>query len=187
MPHNEIRTRNGYDFYEVTSTVQKAIRRNDPEIAGYFALELYHSGYWKYLWKRLFVISAEDVGGLITHEIESLFKGFLFVNEGKPFEKGRIFISKAVLLLCETVKNRDSDHLQNFIYDKKMVDEKRAQEYLDSFTEDDRKDIPDYAYDVHTRNGRMLGKTKEDFFESELHDLNPRQIGLFDGLIENRK
>jgi replication-associated recombination protein RarA len=181
---NQIITKNGYDFYEVASSVQKAVRRNDPAIAGYFALELYHSGYWKYIWKRLFVISAEDCGGIITHEVESLFRGFLFVNEGKPFEKGRIFISKAVLLLCECIKNRDSDHLQNFVYDKKMLKEGRVEEYLKSITKSDRKSIPEYAYDVHTQRGRMLGKSKTDFFDEELHALNPRQVGLFDSAIE---
>jgi replication-associated recombination protein RarA len=184
MIHNDIRTKQGYDFYEVTSSLQKAVRRNDPATAGFFALELYHSGYWKYVWKRLFVISAEDCAGLITQEIEALFKAFLLVNEGKPFEKGRIFISKAVLLLCEAKKCRDSDHLQNFIYDRHKIDDKTVQEYLKSVTEVERLAIPTYAHDVHTARGRALGKNKTDFFEDELHALNPRKTGLFDSVIE---
>lgn len=184
MSRQTIRTVRGYDFYEVTSSMQKAIRRNDPAIAGYFALELYHSGYWKYVWKRLFVVSAEDCGGIITNEIESLCRGFLFVNEGKPFDKGRIFISKAVLLLCETIKNRDSDHLQNFVYDQKMLKPGRIEEYLKNITESERLSIPEYAYDVHTQRGRALGKTKKEFFDEELHALNPRQLGLFDSAVD---
>lgn len=35
-----IRTVGGYDFFEVSSAMQKAIRRADAAVAGFFALEL---------------------------------------------------------------------------------------------------------------------------------------------------
>ena len=56
-----IRTVCGYDFFEVSSAMQKAIRRADTGVAGFFALELWASGYRDYVWKRLFTISAEAV------------------------------------------------------------------------------------------------------------------------------
>ena len=68
-----IRTVRGYDFFEVSSAMQKAIRRADAAVAGYFALELWTSGYRDYVWKRLFTISAEDCYGVITKEIEALW------------------------------------------------------------------------------------------------------------------
>ena len=46
---HKLTTKRGYDFYEVSSALQKAIRRADARVAGYFALELYHSGFWKYV------------------------------------------------------------------------------------------------------------------------------------------
>ena len=70
-----IRTIHGYDFFEVSSAMQKAIRRGDARVAGFFALELWHSKYRDYVWKRLFTISAEDCYGLITKEIEALWQG----------------------------------------------------------------------------------------------------------------
>ena len=36
--------------------MQKAIRRADAAVAGFFALELWTSGYRDYVWKRLFTI-----------------------------------------------------------------------------------------------------------------------------------
>ena len=48
-----IRTMHGYDFFEVSSAMQKAIRRADARVAGFFALELWHSGFRDYVWKRL--------------------------------------------------------------------------------------------------------------------------------------
>lgn len=176
----QIRTIRGYDFYEVASALQKAIRRADAKIAGYFALELWASNYVDYLWKRLFVISAEDCYGIITQEIESLFKAYCFVNERVKEPKGRIFISKAVLLLCECRKNRDADHLQNLIYDRKDCD-------VEKWIEDVRKNpiaVPLYTFDVHTIRGKRMGKTKADFFREELEALRPREKGLFDDLVE---
>ena len=95
--------------------MQKAIRRADARVAGFFALELWHSGFRDYVWKRLFTISAEDCYGLITGEIEALWQGHELVNKGKQEARGRIFVSKAVLLLCECCKCRDADHLQNLV------------------------------------------------------------------------
>ena len=43
----------------------------------------------------------------------------MFVNKTVPAKqpRGRIFISKAVILLCAARKSRDADHLQNFTHD----------------------------------------------------------------------
>lgn len=175
----QLRTVNGYDFYEVASALQKAIRRSDAKVAGFFALELWQSKYTDYLWRRLFVISAEDCYGIITQEIESLFKAYCFINEKAKEPKGRIFVSKAVLLLCECRKSRDADHLQNLVYDRKDCD-------VEKWIEDVRRspiEVPEYTFDVHTRNGKMKGKTKADFFREELEALKPREKGLFDDLV----
>lgn len=175
-----IRTRNGYDFFEVSSAMQKAIRRADTGVAGFFALELWESGYRDYVWKRLFTISAEDCYGLITHEVESLWQGHELVNKKSASPKGRIFVSKAVILLCECRKSRDADHLQNLVYDRKDVDVER-------WIDDVRRypiAIPPYTFDVHTRAGKKMGCTKEQFFRDELEALTPRMPGLFDNLIK---
>lgn len=178
-----LRTKRGYDFFEASSTMQKAIRRNDVKTAGYFALELWHSNYANYVWKRLYTISAEDCAGIITQEIESLHKGYELVNSGAKSPKGRIFISKAVILLCSSMKSRDADHLQNIIYDKSYgVSEDEIEDYFDEVRNEPYVPIPDYAYDVHTRAGKRKGKTKKQFFVDEHKALEPFQAGLFDDL-----
>lgn len=178
-----IRTVTGYDFFEVSSAMQKAIRRNDATVAGYFALELWTSGYRDYVWKRLYTISAEDCHGIITKEIEALWQGHELVNKNSSEPKGRIFVSKAVLLLCSAGKCRDADHLQNFIYDRKMID-------VEKWIEDVRQQpipIPEYTFDVHTRKGKKRGRTKEEFFREEFEALQPRIPGLFDNLVPERE
>jgi replication-associated recombination protein RarA len=169
----QLTTIRNYDFYEVSSAMQKAIRRGDEKTAGYFALELFASGFFRYVWKRLLTVSAEDVELPITKEILSLHRSFEIVNTPKPEKiKGRIFISKAVIMLCRAHKSRDMDHLQNLVYDLKIglpdaaIDESLmdADEYLE---------IPGYAYDCHTMRGKRSGKTKKDFFLEERECLLP--------------
>ena len=179
-------TKGGHDFYECASAFQKAIRRQDKKIAGYFGLELFMSGYKKYVWKRLLTVSAEDCDGIITKEIYALFESWMLINEGRyEWDKGRIFVSKAILILCDWYKSRDSDHLQCLVYDQKkgITDDE-----IYAFIEDARSEIPlvpEYTFDCHTMRGKRIGKTKQDFFRSEVKYLAPTiQKGLFDDLVE---
>lgn len=178
-----LRTVRGYDFFEASSTMQKAIRRNDVKTAGYFALELWQSKYDKYVWKRLYTISAEDCAGIITQEIQALHNGYQLVNAGAKSPKGRIFISKAVILLCSSYKSRDADHLQNIVYDQSYgINENEIEKYFEEVRNEPYLPIPDYAYDVHTREGKKMGKTKSEFFVEEHKALQPKLVGLFDDL-----
>lgn len=181
MEKGQFKTKKGYDFYEVSSAMQKAIRRGDAKIAGFCALELFHSGYKDYVWKRLLTISAEDCWGILTQEVMALYEAFKMVNKNN--EKGRIFISKAVILLSTAKKCRDADHLQNFIYDKELLEEDEINKYLEEM--DETIILPEYTYDCHTMKGKKKGKTKKDFFQDEYNALNNRQLGLFDYVIES--
>ena len=123
--------------------------------------------------------------GILTQEIKALHDAYTEIGRhgptGKP--RGRIFISKAVILLCLAKKSRDADYLQNFVYDQQAgldpetlaEDLRNAGSYVP---------IPDYAYDCHTKRGRMMGMSKADFFKAEQDALQPRLPGLFDDLIE---
>ncbi|MBE2180197.1 MAG: hypothetical protein IAE97_06965 [Chthoniobacterales bacterium] len=180
-----LRTIRGYDFGEVSSAMQKAIRRGDTQLAGYWALELWASGFGNYVWKRLLTVSAEDCWGIITQEIKALHDSYAMINANLSGRRarGRIFISKAVILLCAAKKSRDADHLQNFVYDEMrgvdpdtLADDLRnAPEYVP---------IPEYAFDCHTRRGKAAGATKAEFFRAEHAALAPFQPGLFDGIVD---
>jgi replication-associated recombination protein RarA len=178
-------TKRGYNLFEVASCLQKAIRRGETALAGYMAIELFESGFHEYCWKRLLTISAEDCAGIITQEIKALHDSFTLVNEKAKKPRARIFISKAVIILSQARKNRDADHLQNFVYDREMID---ARELLKSISEaranPENIALPDYSFDVHTRRGRMKGKTKADFFQEEFAALKPRESGMFDHLVQ---
>lgn len=177
----EIKTQRGYDFYEVASALQKSIRRADVKLAGYMALELFPR-YAEYCWKRLLTISAEDCHGLITQEIKSLYDSFWVINKGKKGDdlKGRIFISKAVIILCTCKHNRDADLLSNYIYDKKaLISDEAIERLMDEVRKEDMK-IPNYVYDCHTIRGKKMGKTKKQFFIEEENALENKQLSIFD-------
>ena len=181
-------TQRGYDFYEVASALQKSIRRNDVKLAGYMALELFPK-YAEYCWKRLLTISAEDCNPMVTQEIKALYDSFWVINKNKSGNdlKGRVFISKAVIILCRCGHNRDADILSNYIYDKKInVSDEEIEAIFDEIRKGDY-DIPEYVYDCHTLKGKINGKTKEDFFIEEEKALANKQMSLFDDLVLKQK
>ena len=107
------------------------------------------------------------------------------IDKQKP-GGGRIFASKATILLCQSRKCRDADHLTNLVYDPKAVDDAELERDLEVARQQPEV-IPDYAFDVHTSAGRRAGKTKEQFFREEYEALNPRQPGLFDVDVETMR
>lgn len=185
----KILTKRGYELLDVASVLQKSIRRGDTKKAGYFAQELVASNYHNYVWKRLLTISAEDCAGIITQEIQALHNGFTFVNKGNQKKlKGRIFISKAVIILCHAMKSRDADHLQCLLYDKNIgITDQEIEQEIAQIDRDPKMEIPEYTYDCHTKKGKFAGKTKQQFFIDEQDALYPKQQGLFDDLVEKIK
>lgn len=179
------RTKRGYNMFEVASCLQKAIRRAETDLAGYMAIELFESGFAKYCWKRLLTISAEDCAGLITQEIKSLFDSWLVLTDNGEKQKSRIFISKAVIVLCQSRKSRDADHLTNYIYDRAMVDAQRLEAAIEEArSQPENVALPEYTFDVHTSVGRRRGRSKEQFFRDEHIALHPKEQGEFDWVLE---
>lgn len=181
MGNYEMKTQRGYDFYEVASALQKSIRRGDVKLAGYMAIEFFPK-YAEYCWKRLLTISAEDCYGIITKEIMALYEAFHIANKGRKMENmtGRVFISKAVILLCFCKHNRDADLLSNYIHDKKYDVSDEEIERIFSEVREEHMEIPEYVYDVHTRKGKANGKTREQFFRDEEAALANKQMSIFD-------
>ncbi len=179
-------TKNGYSMFEMSSMIQKAIRRCDIPHAAYAANEL-SVQYRGYLWKRLLTVSAEDCYGIMTKEIIALKEADEYVNgKKKPGETNDLFIAKAVILLCMARKNRDADYVAcNFMWGDRPLTDAEYDEFVDyeiveKLKEVTRFDVPNYVYDVHTYRGKIRGATMMDFFREENEALQPRQLSLFD-------
>ena len=173
----ELTTTHGYNLYDISSMLQKAIRRADVYHAAYAAAEM-HPKFRTYLWKRLLTVSAEDCYGIITKEIIALQQADEFVN-GKKGDNW-LFIAKAVTLLCMARKNRYADYVTcNFMCPDRNLSPEEIKEF--DFNELHATcQLPDWVYDVHTRTGKMMGKTKIDMIRDEQAALTPHQTSLFD-------
>ena len=69
--NQRLTTPKGHNMFDISSLVQKAIRRGDLMYALYASNEMAVS-YRGYLWKRLLVTSAEDCFDPLTHLIVKL-------------------------------------------------------------------------------------------------------------------
>lgn len=148
-------TQNSYDTGEVISALQKEIRRGNEEGAMYWALELVPQ-YEFYLWRRLVVIANEDIGiaqPSIFCTIAILRDQFFEFRERGRNGTARLILANAILTMCRAPKTRISDHFQRFMVHEWMHGEKRP--------------IPDYALDNHTKRGRNMGRRDAEFWLEE--------------------
>ena len=159
MSKYELKTKKGYDFFEVSSAFQKCIRRGLEEEALYWAVELFNSNYAEYAWKRLRIMASEDVGlaqpGIVA-EVFALYQHHK-LQAAKKEDKNqpeRLFLTHAVLLLCRAPKSRLVDHL--------LIAQWALHEHV-------HLPIPDFAYDKHNEKGRRLGRGWKHFFEEGSH------------------
>lgn len=149
-------TKKGYDFFEVSSAFQKSVRRGLEEDAMYWACELYFSNYDEYLWKRIKIITCEDIGlaspNLIA-VINALYDNYMAIKKKRKEESApseRLFLTQAVLMLVRAKKSRLVVHASiSFFQSHEKIED---------------KSIPDYAYDRHTNKGMNLKRGMEHFW-----------------------
>lgn len=182
MGYNVLFTKNGHKMSEMSNLLQKAIRRGNPELAGYAANELF-GRYHAYLWRRLLTISAEDCYGVITKEIMALQQADEYANaKRKGYEKEKLFVAKAITLLLYCKKNRDACYFAcNYMLSEKVLKE---DEYLNLDDCAFDGELPDYCCDCHSWEGKRRGKTVAEFIETEEAALGTgvgeKREGMFD-------
>lgn len=162
MKRFEMKTRKDYDFFECSSAFQKSIRRGEERNALFFAHELYCSGYSQYVWKRILVMTCEDIGLAnpnLPQTINSLYQMWQELAK-KDIEEASMPCIQAIITLCRSQKSR-------------MIDEYKI--WL--FKTDYAPDIPDYALDVHTKRGKILGRTHEEFLKTGQTVINEKETG----------
>ncbi len=130
MGKEQAKSRNGHSIFEISSLIQKALRRSDTRMALYAAAEMLPK-YRNYLWKRLLTVSAEDCHDMLTHKIMKLHSedvcGSLGYNNA-PIE------TAISMLLCAR-KNRDGDYFACNLFnsrDKRMFDVDYGKEVFDA-------------------------------------------------------
>jgi replication-associated recombination protein RarA len=144
----------GYNLGEVTSALQKSVRRGDEGAALFWATELDLSGYGEYCWKRLRIMVSEDIGlaapGLAA-ETRALYDNWLDQRKKADTKHGpeRLFLVHAVILLAQSGKSRMVDHALIAFYEAPRT----------------KREIPDAALDKHTARGRKLHRGNAHFWD----------------------
>ena len=146
-------TINGLNVETVVSGFQKQVRRNMPEEACRLAYELYISSptLLDKLWSRILAISVEDIGfGNLNapqqvYVLNQMRKEYPYSDPDQP-----MFFIHAIRILCESEKDRSSDYLKNIVI--------KTSEF------GQLPEIPDVAYDKHTKIGREMGRDSFHFF-----------------------
>ena len=154
-PWVKVRTRHDFPADEVISALQKEIRRGNTENAALLAYEMATTSpqMEAYLWRRLLVISIEDVGwGDLQAPV--LVHTLYQINESFDRSAGErlLFAVHAVRYLCACPKDRSSDEMTIWI--KREVEAGRLLPV-----------IPDYALDMHTARGGQMGRGVRHFLE----------------------
>jgi replication-associated recombination protein RarA len=137
----------------VLSAIQKEIRRGKEYDAVFWAVEA-ESFNHKAVWNRLRVIASEDIGianPLAPLVIDVLEKEY-YDAKRRENDSHRLFLVHAVLFLARSPKSR-------------MIDDLLITVYGDVKFRDERLEIPDYALDMHTLRGRMMGRGFKHFLE----------------------
>lgn len=164
METKQLLTKNKYDFFEVASAFQKAIRRGEEEDALYWGIELYESGYKKYVWKRMVIMCSEDIGlgePSCVVQVMSLKQSFDFLQECKDMGAMKLPFVQAILVLVRSRKSRYCDHAITVHW---------------KLNAEEIKEFPDYVYDMHTRKGKSLGRGLKHFYEESCKILNANKI-----------
>lgn len=154
MTFGQRSTVGGYICEEVTSAMQKCIRRGMEEQALFWATELDLSGFGEYVWKRLKIIASEDVGmeenGSRAILIRALYDNWLEQRKKKDAKHApeRLFLVHAVIALCRSYKSRVVDNALIVFYEGTRA----------------HPEIPDFALDRHTARGRRKKRGWDHFF-----------------------
>jgi replication-associated recombination protein RarA len=157
-------TKLGYDLFEASSAFQKSIRRGLRDMALHFGVELDRSGYGEYVWKRMRIISSEDIGLAepnISANIQALYQ--MWVDQRKKKDEKhapeRLFLVHAIIMLCQAKKSR-------------LVDWTLITYYADQT----KRDIPDFAFDKHNQKGRMMKRGVDHFVDegAQLENHHPQ-------------
>jgi replication-associated recombination protein RarA len=154
-PWVDVKTIHGFAADEIISSLQKEIRRGHTENAALIAFEMATTSpaMEEYLWKRLLVISVEDIGWGDLQAPVLLHTLYQMVNELDRADGERLLYAvHAVRYLCACQKDRSSDEMVNWM--------------MHAVADDGlRPTIPEYAFDMHTARGQKMGRDVVHFLE----------------------
>ena len=157
-------TKKGYDFYEVASAFQKSIRRGLLEDAMYWGIELYESNYEEYAWKRMIIMASEDVGlgePSCVVQVMAFKQSFDYLHMRKDMGAKKLPFTHAIAVLVNSRKSRFIDHAITVYWQQNR---------------EEIKEIPNWAFDMHTRRGKAMGRGLDYFYKESCKITNANKV-----------
>jgi replication-associated recombination protein RarA len=147
-PWNKVQTVHGFSADELVSSLQKSIRRGLVENAALVAYEMFATSpeLEEHLWRRLEIISVEDVGfgnldaPLLVHTLNDFRQ-----RASRDAPDRVIFLIHAVRVLASSRKDRTSDEMATWVRHAVDGGEKLPEVF-------------DVALDMHTKRGQEMGR-----------------------------
>jgi replication-associated recombination protein RarA len=152
---HKITTVKGYSLFDCSSAFQKSVRRGLENEAMYWAVEAFESSYDEYIWKRIRIIASEDIGLAepnIAANINALYQNYS-IQKKKKDDKNRperLFYTHAILMICRAKKSRVVDNSLIYFWETHY---------------NEKREVPEFAYDKHTTKGRSMKRSWKHFFE----------------------
>ncbi len=173
----DLLTAGGYNFFDVLSAFQKAVRRGLEDDALYWGTELLEhpdarraKAQRTTLWNRILVMVSEDIGiaepGLVT-EIRALYNVYTMLAARNDHHPERLAAVHAIVLLVRAKHLRLVDHATNVCFPPLGLPR-------------ERREIPAYAYDgLHAGRQGVLSFVEHaqltlEFVEGEERSLKER-------------
>ncbi|MDE5465215.1 hypothetical protein [Bradyrhizobium sp. CSS354] len=157
-------TKNGLPAMACVSAIQKSIRRGLEREAMEFAVELMHTSkaFHSMVCNRLEVICHEDLDTLAAPWVVPFVATALAQSRdrySKSIGEARLMVGNCIRIMCRSPKSRAGCHFAAAIGLRSMLEGFAPQ-------------VPDWAFDQHTLQGRKLGRGL-DHFRSEGAKLMP--------------
>jgi replication-associated recombination protein RarA len=148
-------TVNGMNAFACVSAMQKCIRRGMEREAMEFAVELGHTSrnLASMTCTRLQIISHEDIGladPFVQVYVATACQQAMSWYDSAKLGKWRMPVGNAIRIMARAAKSREGDHFCIATGLKSM---------LDGYA----PEIPDFAMDMHTMEGRKRGRGIEHF------------------------
>lgn len=160
----ENETKCGANRYDVSSLLQKAVRRSDEEVAAWAAWELVRSGFAWNFWDRITLYVVEDLRA--GHEVALVIDRYEELARERWSEtswKGRLCAVHAALAAARAPSSREASHADDYFGELSAEralarEEGREPRYDHPADELEPGGRYDVAFDQHTYEGKALGR-----------------------------
>ena len=107
----------------------------------------------KFIARRMVIFASEDVGLAApeaVQQVTALAQAWELCRRWSGFYVDPQHVVMAILLLARAPKSTEVDDAKNWVIQKRKGGW--------------RPEVPEYALDVHTEQGRQMGRTEEDWY-----------------------